>query len=238
MRAWCDIGAPGMFSRQPLVHADDPSHHQARNTMHKRSLSFSLIAVLCGIGISSARAEPSSPRSSPPPDDVQVTVSTGKGRLGIVALQISPELRAYLGAPRDRGVLVDAVRPDSPAARAGLQVGDIVTDVDGDATKSASDVLGAMTDRKKGDQVAVVAVRHGQRVELRAKLDSDPGPVVQSNGFRGFPGMPEDMNGWFRFDGTPDDMHGAIEELRKRMDELEHRLGKQHPQIPGGTEHI
>lgn len=210
--------------------------------MHKRSLSFLLIAVLCGIGVSQARADqsPSAPRT-PPGDDVQVTVTSGKGRLGIVALQISPELRAHLGAPRDRGVLVDAVRPDSPAARAGLRVGDIVTDVDGDATKSASDVLDALTDRKNGDEVTLVAVRSSQRVELRVRLDSDPGPrwQSQSRSFRGFPGMPDDMNGWFRFDGTPDDMRGAIEELRKRMEDLEHRLGQQqHPKLPGSTEKI
>lgn len=211
----------------------------ARNTMHKRSLSFLLIAVLCGIGVSQARADqsPSAP-STAPHDDVQVTV-TGKGRLGIVALQISPELRTHLGAPRDRGVLVDAVRPDSPAARAGLRVGDIVTDVDGDATRSASDVLDAMSDHKKGDEIAVVASRSGQRVELRARLDSDPGPrwQSQSRSFRSVPGMPDDMNGWFRFDGSPDDMHHAIEELRKRMEDLERRFGQQ-PQhkLPGGTE--
>jgi hypothetical protein len=51
--------------------------------------------------------------------------------------------------------------------------------------------------------------------------------------------MPDDMNGWFRFDGTPDDTRGAIEELRKRMEDLEHRLGQQqHPKLPGGTEKI
>ena len=211
--------------------------------MHKRTSSFLLIAVLCGIGVSQARADqsPSAPKATPPSDDVQVTVTSGKGRLGIVALQISPELRAHLGAPRDRGVLVDAVRPDSPAARAGLRVGDIVTDVDGDATKSASDVLDALTDRKKGDEVTLVAVRSSQRVELHIRLDSDPGPrwQSQSRNFRGFPGMPDDLNGWFRFDGTPDDMRGAIEELRKRMEDLEHRLGQQqHPKLPGGTEKI
>lgn len=209
--------------------------------MHKRTLSFLLIAVLCGFGVSRARADqsPSAPKASPH-DDVQVTV-TGKGRLGIVALQISPDLRAHLGAPRDRGVLVDAVRPDSPAARAGLRVGDIVTDVDGDAAKSASGVLEALSDRKKGDEVPVVAFRSGQRVELRARLDSDPGPVwqSQSQSFRGVPGMPDDMNGWFRSEGAPDDMRGAIDELRKRMEDLEHRLGQQQPpKLPGGTEKI
>lgn len=209
--------------------------------MRIRTLSFVLIAVLCGFGVSRARADqsPSAPKTAPH-DDVQVTV-TSKGRLGIVALPISPELRAHLGAPRDRGVLVDAVRPDSPAAHAGLRVGDIVTDVDGDATRSASDVLNAMSDRKKGEEVPVVAFRSGQRVELRARLDSDPGPVwqSQSRSVRGFPGMPDDMNGWFRFEGTPDDMHSAIEELRKRMEDLEHRLGQQQqPKLPGGTEKI
>src|SRR5262249_36177329 len=205
--------------------------------MRKRTLSFWLPAGWCGMGIPSAHAErgPAAPQAGPSHDDVQVTVTAGKGRLGIIALQISPELRAHLGAPHDRGVLVDAVRPDSPAARAGLRVGDIVTDVDGDATKSASDVLSALTDRKKGDEVTVVAFRSSQRVELHAKLDTDPGTTWQSRNFRGFPGMP-DMNGWFQFNGPPDDMHGAIEELRKRMDELEHRFGQQ-PSVPGGTEH-
>jgi membrane-associated protease RseP (regulator of RpoE activity) len=212
--------------------------------MHTRSLRFLLIAVLCGIGFSTARAEqsPAAPRPTAPHDDVQVTV-TGKGRLGIVALQISPELRAHLGAPRDRGVLVDAVRPDSPAARAGLRVGDIVTEVDGDATRSASEVLDALGDRKKGDEVSIVALRSGQRVELRARLDSDPGPTWQSRSFRGFQGMPDDLKGWFRFDGTPDDLHGAdmkgaIEELRKRMEELEHRFQQQSPSKLPGTELI
>src|ERR1041384_8579316 len=167
-----------MSVRQPAVHAGDPTQHHTRNTMRKRTLSFVLIAVLCGFGVSRARPHqsPSAPRTAPH-DDVQVTV-TGKGRLGIVALPISPELRAHLGAPRDRGVLIDAVQPDSPAARAGLRVGDIVTDVDGSATSSASDVLGAMADRKKGDEITVIAIRNGKRVELRARLDSDPGPAT------------------------------------------------------------
>jgi membrane-associated protease RseP (regulator of RpoE activity) len=205
--------------------------------MHTRSLRFLLIAVLCGIGFSTARAEQSPAAPTPPHDDVQVTV-TGKGRLGIVALQISPELRAHLGAPRDRGVLVDAVRPDSPAARAGLRVGDIVTDVDGDATRSAPEVLDALADHKKGDEVAIVAFRSGQRVELRARLDSDPGPIWQSRSLRGLQG-PNDLDSWFRFDGAPDDMRNAIDELRKRMEQLEHRLQNQpSSKLPGGTERI
>lgn len=46
--------------------------------------------------------------------------------------------------------------------------------------------------------------------------------------------MPDDLNGWFRFDGAPDDMRRAIEELRRRMDQLEHR--QPSSKLPDGTE--
>ena len=82
-------------------------------------------------------------------------VSPSRARLGVAALSISPELRTHFGAPADRGLLVDAVQPESPAARAGVHVGDVVTDVDGDAASSTSDIVSALSDRKHGDHVAV-----------------------------------------------------------------------------------
>jgi len=208
--------------------------------MSKRSLCILLAAVLGGLGPASARADQRNPQAganpAQPPDDVQVTVMSGKGRLGVAALQISPELRTQLGAPGDRGVLLDAVRPDSPAARAGLRVGDIVTDVDGAPARSAHDVITALADRKTGDEVAISAIRKGQRVLLRARLDSDPGPAWQSQNVRGFRRFPDEMNRWFPFDDNAGDLRRAIEDLEKRMDALEHRPGK--PAIPGATERI
>jgi C-terminal processing protease CtpA/Prc len=194
--------------------------------MRTRTFSILLVAALGFIGVATAHADqkPSEPRSSH--DEAQSMVTTGKARLGIIALEISPELRAHLGAPSDRGVLIDAVQPNTPAARAGLRVGDIVTDVDGAATSSASDVLGAMADRKKGDEITVIAIRNGKRVELRARLDSDPGPATRQ--FQRFDQLP-DGNGWFRFDGNSQDMQRAIDELRKRMEQLERRFDHSSP---------
>lgn len=195
--------------------------------MRTRIFSLFVIAALGGIGIASAHADPQAePKAGPPShdDDAQVLVTSGKGRLGVAALQISAELRSHLGAPSDRGVLIDAVRPDSPAARAGLRVGDIVTEVDGAPARSASDMLAAMADRKAGDTVTVVAIRNRQRVELHARLDTDPGPARQSKRMQSFDRIPDDMNGWFRFDGNAQDMQRAIDELRQRMEQLEHRL--------------
>jgi S1-C subfamily serine protease len=164
--------------------------------MRTRTFSILLIAALSGIGIASVQADQkaSDPKADAPHhDDVQVTVTAGRDRLGFAAIPISRELRAHLGAPSDRGVLVDAVRADSPAARAGLRVGDVVTE-----------------------------------------LDTDPDASWQSNSFRDFQGSPDH---WFPFDREPQDVQGAIDELRRRMEDLEHHY-QQHPPVKRGQDRI
>jgi len=175
----------------------------------KRSIILVLMALAGTASLASA-----DPRSSMP--------SSGRGRLGIVALPISPELRQHLGAPSDRGVLVDAVQPDSPAAKAGLRVGDVLLDIDSEAATSARDILSAISDRKRGDSVPLVVSRGAARVPLTAKLDTDPGALPSfSQGFDGF----DQMKG-FSFDGSRMlDMMGKLAEIEKRLEKLE----KQRP---------
>jgi len=43
-------------------------------------------------------------------------------RLGVMVIGLNSELRSFFGAPKDRGLLVAQVAPDSPAARAGIQL--------------------------------------------------------------------------------------------------------------------
>jgi len=203
--------------------------------MYRRTLSILLIAVLSGIGVASARADQGSAgsKSAPPSsgDDVTATVPARKGRLGIAALEISRELRAHLGAPEDRGVLVESVLADTPAVRAGLRVGDVVTDVAGTPTRSVRDVIGALAERKRGDEVAIAVIRNAQRLELRAKLDSDPGASRQPEMFRRFEQFPDET--WFPHGDDQQELRDAIQELRQRMNRLEHRLSR--PSSPGDS---
>ncbi len=183
--------------------------------MRTRFLSAFLVAALGGgLAVAGPIAKaPARPTASP---------LAPKGRLGFVAITISPELRAHFGAPEDRGVLVDVVRPDSPAARAGVAVGDIVTDVDGASTASASDVIQALSDRTKGDAVTIAVVRDGKPLELHAKLDSDP-PAPSAFG------MSDDFDNWFQDGGGPDDMRHTFERIRRHMRELEQGLAPATP---------
>lgn len=198
-----------------------------------------LLVVASVLGIVSVTglvlARPSAPKK---PDtaakqgnaSAQITVTTGKGRLGVAALQISPELRAHLGAPDDRGVLVDAVRADSPAAKAGVRVGDLIAEVDGDATQSATDIVAAMADRNKGDAFSITLLRGGNRHDLAVTLEDDPvtthvlgsGDVDQHLG-RMLRDMP-DIGRW-----SSDDLERKLQEATRRIDELEKRLDKRAP---------
>lgn len=195
----------------------------------RRFLISAMLACALGLpGVSSAG--PFDANNPQPPS----AATMRRGRLGISVLPISEELREKLGAARDRGVLVDLVRPDSPAAKAGLRVGDVITAVDGDAVQSAGDITGAMSDRKRGQSISLVVVRDGRPVDLTATLDDDPAPraAMGGNAFD----MPGPGNGTWRWLREPDragagsadsaDMQRQLEEARKRLDNLEQRLDK------------
>jgi membrane-associated protease RseP (regulator of RpoE activity) len=182
-----------------------------------------LIGALGGVGVANAAPGSGSPSAPGHPGDpgygdVQLDVPAGRPRLGIAALEISAALRTHFGAPGDRGVLVNAVQPDTPASRAGLQVGDILTDVAGAHTRTASDVIGALADHKRGEDVALTVIRDRKQLELRAKLDTDPVARWQRGNRRS-----DELPGWGFPEGSPD-LRDTLDDLRQRIERLEQRL--------------
>ena len=83
----------------------------------------------------------------------------GGGYIGVRPLEMTPELRTHFGAPETAGVLVGKVEKDSPAARAGLQVGDIVTSADGEKIAHRRDLVRTIRRKKEGDAVQIEVVR-------------------------------------------------------------------------------
>jgi membrane-associated protease RseP (regulator of RpoE activity) len=96
--------------------------------------------------------------------------STSKGRLGVMVMSLTPELRAHFAAPADRGVLVARVDPATPAAKAGIEVGDVIVEVRGRKIDAAPDVLSAINDLGKGAQVTITVLRDGKPRSLDATL--------------------------------------------------------------------
>jgi serine protease Do len=183
--------------------------------MRTSILSALLVAALGG-GL--AVAGPSQSPSNPP-SHVQ---AMSKGRLGFAALPMSDQLRAHFGAPDDRGVLVNVVRPDSPASRAGLQVGDVVTDVAGAPATSTADIIATLADHKKGESVTIAAIRDGKHLELHARLETDP----QSDASNPTP-FPNGFERWFDSHGDMPDMREMFQHMQRHMHELEQQQQQQ-----------
>jgi S1-C subfamily serine protease len=117
-----------------------------------------------------AAAKPSNDSRSTPQFIERYEWSTGKARLGVTVMSLTPELRKHLGAEDDRGVLVAHVEPGTPAANAGIAVGDVVVNVRGRAITGAADVLTALADVNKGQTVAVELVRDKKHMSIQATL--------------------------------------------------------------------
>jgi hypothetical protein len=111
----------------------------------------------------------------------------GRGFIGMKPVEMTPELRQHFGAPKDAGVFVGSVEKDGPAARAGLQVGDIVTRVDGDTIASSRDLVRAIRHRKPGETVEVALLRKGAVKTVKVTVGEREADEVRV-GQMGFPG--------------------------------------------------
>lgn len=96
-----------------------------------------------------------------------------RGILGIGAQDITPELADAFNAHIAKGAAVTQVLPASPAQLAGVQVGDIITAVNGSAVKSASDVINTVGFLRVDTQVNVDVLRNNKHFNFNIVL-TDP----------------------------------------------------------------
>jgi len=111
-----------------------------------------------------------------------------RGFLGVDSLTIDSSL-SDLNLPVDRGVLVQTVTPKSPAAKAGINGGnivaqldgnqirlggDIITAVDGRSIRTSDDLAQAIATKKEGDKVTIDAMRDGKKRTMTVTLAARP----------------------------------------------------------------
>ncbi|HEY6175948.1 MAG TPA: PDZ domain-containing protein [Kofleriaceae bacterium] len=92
------------------------------------------------------------------------------GRLGVMVMDLNAALRSYFGAPKDSGLLVAEVVADSPAARAGIKVGDVITKLDSDKVEDVRDIRSAISRLQSPQKVAIELVRDHKSMTVQAAL--------------------------------------------------------------------
>ena len=81
--------------------------------------------------------------------------------LGVRVSSVTADVARSLGRERPDGVLVADVYPGSPASRGGLQVGDLILSLDGQAVNDQASLNYLTSTHRPGDAVSVSFVRHG-----------------------------------------------------------------------------
>lgn len=92
----------------------------------------------------------------------------------------TPREEGFLGVGLDnrrdggQGALIADVSPDTPAADAGIRVGDVVIALDGAPVVGSAGLVAAIRDLEPGDEVTLTVVRDGTELELTATLSERP----------------------------------------------------------------
>jgi membrane-associated protease RseP (regulator of RpoE activity) len=107
------------------------------------------------------------PRAAAPADFMWFT--PGRARLGVGIEELTPQLAEYFGT-KD-GVLVTSVEPETPAAKAGLKAGDVITSVNGKAVSNGGELIEAVQSADDGAEVTVGYVRDKKAATAKATLE-------------------------------------------------------------------
>ena len=99
-----------------------------------------------------------------------------RGWLGVTIQQVSPDIAQAMAMGDSRGALVSGITPDSPAAKAGLRQGDVITGFDGKAIKEMRDLPRLVAAAPAGKAVDVELWRNGKKETVSVsitRLESD-----------------------------------------------------------------
>jgi serine protease Do len=118
---------------------------------------------------------------------VQQLIKSGivqRAWLGVGIEEVSGDLAQQFGVARHDGVLISDVRPNTPAAKAGFQVGDIVTEYAGKKIHTPRDLQELVERTPIDSKQEVKVVREGKPVELQVVVKSFPKELAESGAER------------------------------------------------------
>ena len=169
----------------------------------------------------------------------------GGAYLGVELVNLNEPLRAHFGVPEGSGVLVSNVVDGSPAARAGVQVGDIITRFDGEDVTSSRKLTTMVRKAEAGDPADLEVWRDGKVETVSTTLDERPRPDLKANYFSFLRGS-EDLDGDGQIDVfvSPENVHEKIQEYfdgdewKERHEHLQRFLHERRPDMQALEERL
>ncbi|MFO1325663.1 MAG: trypsin-like peptidase domain-containing protein [Burkholderiales bacterium] len=102
-----------------------------------------------------------------------------RGWLGIEPTPVTAEIAKALALARPEGVVIRGIEPNGPAARAGMQLMDVVQEISGKSTRNVPQLLARIAELPPGSSAKVRIVRSGHDVEVDVLVGKRPPPEKQ-----------------------------------------------------------
>lgn len=116
-------------------------------------------------------------------DQLRATGKVSRGRIGVQIGPVDKEVAESIGLGSATGALVSAVEPDSPAAKAGLQAGDVIVQFNGTKIDKVSDLPRLVGNTKPGSKASLTIFRRGKQQQLAitvADVPADESQIAQA----------------------------------------------------------
>ncbi len=97
-----------------------------------------------------------------------------RGWLGVQIQQVTPDIAESLGLKKAAGALVAEPQPGSPAAKAGVKSGDVITGVNGHDVKTANDLARKVAEMAPGSTAALTVMRDNAQQSIDVTLGKMP----------------------------------------------------------------
>lgn len=117
-------------------------------------------------------------------DQITKSGKVTRGWLGIHTREVTPEIAQSSGLGGLKGVLIADVDPGSPAAKGGLESGDIIQEFNGQEVSSVHELSLVITGARIGSPSRVKVLRHNQAISLSVNVGERPSDI--SGGFWSF----------------------------------------------------
>ncbi len=107
-------------------------------------------------------------------DVAEELIRKGKVERGYLGVMISDDKRLLASFGMDRGVLVEDTVPGGPGDEAGLQPGDLITQINGEALGDVPTLRRQVSRTDPGQTVELALIRDGQEQEIEVTLEQQP----------------------------------------------------------------
>lgn len=155
----------------------------------------------------------------------------GQTGIGVSLQSLTGDLGTYFGVENGEGALITEVMKDSPALKAGLKVGDVIVEINGEQVETPGDVSSELRGKDRGEEVELTIVRDKAKQKVSLEVDDITSyGSTTPNILRNFQNWNGNGAGTYHNWGTPqpqvdqEDFMRKMEEMQQRLDEMRTKL--------------